>query len=87
MNEKRPLFRKGDSGPVVAEICDRLVRIGAIEKSSNFIDESIEALKSINNTFGGQITGIYDNGKGNERTVQITVKVPVEKFEVYYDRF
>ena len=40
MNEKRPLFRKGDSGPAVAEICDRLVRIGAIEKSSNFIDES-----------------------------------------------
>jgi len=43
VNEKRPLFRKGDSGPAVAEICDRLVRIGAIEKSSNFIDESIEA--------------------------------------------
>ena len=40
MSEKRPLFRKGDQGPAVAEICDRLLRIGAITKPSNVIDET-----------------------------------------------
>ena len=39
MSEKRPLFRKGDQGPAVAEICDRLLRIGAITKPSNVIDD------------------------------------------------
>ncbi len=59
MNEKRPLFRKGDSGPAVAEICDRLVRIGAIEKSSNFIDESIEAaIKKFQQSRGITVDGI-----------------------------
>ena len=43
MSEKRPLFRKGDQGPAVAEICDRLLRIGAITKPSNVIDETVDA--------------------------------------------
>jgi len=43
VSEKRPLFRKGDQGPAVAEICDRLLRIGAITKPSNVIDETVDA--------------------------------------------
>ncbi len=59
MNEKRPLFRKGDSGPAVAEICDRLLRIGAIEKTSQVIDEVIEAaIKKFQQSRGITVDGI-----------------------------
>ncbi len=49
------------------------------------MDDSIADLKSVNSMFGGQITNIYDYGRGNDRNVSITVKVPVEKFEAYYE--
>lgn len=49
------------------------------------IDESVTGLKSINGKYSGQITNIYDYGQGNDRVVQITVKVPVEDFEKYYN--
>ena len=59
MNEKRLLFRKGDSGPAVAEICDRLLRIGAIEKTSQVIDEVIEAaIKKFQQSRGITVDGI-----------------------------
>ena len=50
MTDKKPLFRKGDQGPAVVEICDRLLRVGAIAKASNVIDETVEAaIKLANN--------------------------------------
>lgn len=59
MNEKRPLFRKGDSGAAVAEICDRLLRIGAIEKTSEFFDDAIDAaVKKFQQTRGITVDGI-----------------------------
>ena len=84
-------YYKGDASISENEMVNnqegsKVQKNGSVSVLVENIDESIEALKSINNTFGGQITGIYDNGKGNERTVQITVKVPVEKFEVYYEQ-
>ena len=85
-------YYKGDSSTYQNETANnnqgesKIQKNGSVSVLVENIDESIEALKSINNTFGGQITGIYDNGKGNERAVQITVKVPVEKFEAYYEQ-
>lgn len=59
MSEKRPLFRKGDQGPAVAEICDRLLRIGAINKSSNVIDETVDAaIKEFQQSRGITVDGI-----------------------------
>lgn len=49
------------------------------------IDDSIDALKEVNGAFGGIITNIYDSGRGNDRSVQITVRIPVEKFESFYN--
>jgi len=64
----------------------KIQKNGSVSVLVENINKSIEALKSINSTFGGQITSIYDSGKGNERVVQIVVKVPVEKFEEYYEQ-
>jgi hypothetical protein len=44
---------------------------GSVSVLVENIDESIEALKSINNTFGGQITNIYDNGKGKKELYKL----------------
>ena len=84
-------YYKGDASISENEMVNnqegsKVQKNGSVSVLVENIDESIEALKSINNTFGGQITNIYDNGKGNERTVQITVKVPVERFEAYYEQ-
>lgn len=85
-------YYKGDSSMSQNETANNNQEGSKIQKNGSVsvlvenIDESIEALKSVNSAFNGQITGIYDNGKGNERAVQITVKVPVEKFEAYYEQ-
>ncbi len=49
------------------------------------IDDAVEELRSVNGMYSAQITNIYDSGRGNDRNVSITVKVPVEKFENYYE--
>ncbi len=59
MTDKKPLFRKGDQGPAVVEICDRLLRIGAITKPSNVIDETVEAaIKEFQQSRGITVDGI-----------------------------
>jgi len=84
-------YYKGDASISENEMVNnqegsKVQKNGSVSVLVENIDESIEALKSINSAFNGQITNIYDSGKGNERTVQITVKVPVEKFEAYYEQ-
>ncbi len=85
-------YYKGDSSTYQNETANNNQEGSKIQKNGSVsvlvenIDESIEALKSLNSAFKGQITSIYDSGKGNERTVQITVKVPVDKFEAYYEQ-
>ena len=64
----------------------KIQKNGSVSVLVENIDKSIEALKDINSSFNGRITSIYDNGKGNERIVQIVVKIPVEKFEEYYEQ-
>ena len=49
------------------------------------IDTSVESVKVINTKYSAQVTNIYDYGRGNDRVVSITVKVPVTDFEKYYD--
>jgi hypothetical protein len=48
------------------------------------IDESVEELNVVNSKYEAQVTNINDSGRGNDRYVQLTVKVPVESFETYY---
>ena len=84
-------YYKGDASISENEMVNnqegsKVQKNGSVSVLVENIDESIEALKSINKAFKGQITSIYDSGKGNERAVQITVKVPVEEFEAYYEQ-
>jgi uncharacterized membrane protein len=85
-------YYEGDSSTYQNETANnnqdgsKIQKNGSVSVLVENIDDSIEALKNINSAFKGQITSIYDNGKGNERAVQITVKVPVEKFEAYYEQ-
>jgi len=58
---------------------------GSINLLVEGIDKAVNDLKAVNGMFSGVITNIYDNGRGNDRNVQITVKVPVDKFELYYE--
>lgn len=63
----------------------KLQKNGSISFLVEVIDDAIAELKSVNGMFSGIITNIYDSGRGNDRGVAITVKVPVEKFELYYE--
>lgn len=58
---------------------------GSINLLVEGIDKAINDLKAVNGMYGGVITNIYDSGRGNDRSVSITVKVPVDKFETYYE--
>lgn len=49
------------------------------------IDESVENLNGVNSRYEAQITNINDSGRGNDRYVQLTIKVPVKSFESYYN--
>ncbi len=49
------------------------------------IDEAAKSLGDINKKYLGEITNIYDYGKGNDRSLQLIVKVPVKVFEAYYN--
>jgi len=58
---------------------------GSISFLVEKIDDSVESVKIINTKYSGQITNIYDYGRGNDRVVTVTVKVPVTDFESYYE--
>lgn len=49
------------------------------------LDEAYDGLVSVNGQHSGEVTNIYDSGKGNDRYIQVVVKVPVEQFESYYE--
>lgn len=63
----------------------KLQKNGSIILLVEGIDDAVDDLKAVNGMFGGVITNIYDSGRGNDRSVSITVKVPVDKFETYYE--
>lgn len=49
------------------------------------LDEAYDGLVSVNGQHSGEVTNIYDSGKGNDRYIQVVIKVPVEEFESYYE--
>ena len=63
----------------------KIQKNGSVSILVEKIDTAIEGLKVANTKYSGQITNIYDYGQGNDRVVQITVKVPVKDFEAYYE--
>ena len=49
------------------------------------IDDSLSSVKEINSKYLAEITNIYDSGRGNDRVLTVTVKLPVDDFETYYE--
>ncbi|KKP63905.1 MAG: hypothetical protein UR61_C0060G0004 [candidate division WS6 bacterium GW2011_GWE1_34_7] len=63
----------------------KIQKSGTVSFLVENIDTSVESTKLINTKYSAQITNIYDYGRGNDRVVSITVKVPVTDFEKYYE--
>ncbi len=63
----------------------KVQKTGTVTMLVRNIDDTVDSMESVNSKYSGQVTNIYDYGRGNERFVQITVKVPVENFETYYE--
>ncbi len=63
----------------------KIQKNGSVSVLVENIDNAINGLKAANTKYSGLITNIYDYGQGNDRVVQITVKVPVKDFEAYYN--
>jgi len=63
----------------------KVQKTGTVTMLVKNIDSAVDEMDSVNSKYLGQVTNIYDYGRGNERFVQITIKVPVANFESYYD--
>lgn len=61
-----------------------IIRTGEISVSVDDIDATVDEVNKIKDDFGGDITNSYDNGKGKDRTVHITVKVNEDDFDDVY---
>ena len=85
-----PSFESQERGLAADELVNnadgsKIQKNGSISFLVEKIDDSVESVKVINSKYSGQITNIYDYGRGNDRVVTITVKVPVTDFESYYE--
>ncbi len=85
-----PSFESQERGLAADELVNdadgsKVQKNGSISFLVEKIDDSVESVKVINSKYSGQITNIYDYGRGNDRVVTITVKVPVADFESYYE--
>ncbi len=63
----------------------KIQKNGSVSVLVENIDTAVNGLKAVNGKYSGQITNIYDYGQGNDRVIQITVKVAVKDFEAYYE--
>lgn len=63
----------------------KVQKTGTVTFLVNNIDIAVENLEGINSKYQGEVTNIYDYGRGNDRSVQLTIKVPVDSFEKYYE--
>jgi len=63
----------------------KVQKTGTVTFLVNDIDTAVDSLESINTKYLGEVTNIYDYGRGNDRVVQLTIKVPVDSFEKYYE--
>ncbi len=62
----------------------KIQKRGSINILVKNIDDMVTTLSPITNKYGGEVTDIYDSGRGNDRVLTLTIKVPVDNFETYY---
>ena len=63
----------------------KVQKAGSVSMLVADLDDAVTSLGAVNLKYSGQVTNIYDYGRGNDRVVQITVKIPVADFEKYYE--
>ena len=63
----------------------KVQKTGSINFLVRDLDSAVDSVEIVNVKYLGVITNIYDYGRGNDRSVQLTIKVPVESFEKYYE--
>lgn len=63
----------------------KIQKSGSILLLVKDLDIAVKSLDSINDKYSGEVTNIYDYGRGNDRSIQLIVKVPVKDFEIYYE--
>jgi len=63
----------------------KVQKTGSINFLVRDLDSAVDNVQVVNVKYSGVVTNIYDYGRGNDRTVQLTVKVPVKGFEEYYE--
>lgn len=63
----------------------KVQKTGTVNILVRDIDTAIESMDVVNGKYEAQVTNINDSGRGNDRYVQITIKLPVDGFESYYE--
>ncbi len=63
----------------------KIQKTGSITFLVKNIDDIVDSLAPVTLKYGAEVTNIYDYGRGNDRVLQLTIKVPVDQFESYYE--
>lgn len=84
MQEDSVLYEKG-SPTYNDDEGSKIQKTGSINFLVRDFDSAVDSVETVNAKYSGEVTNIYDYGRGNDRYVQLTVKVPVQSFEKYYE--
>jgi hypothetical protein len=68
-----------------ANTTSKIRKSGSIDISVEDLDIAHTRTLTILERYDGSIVSSYESGKGNERTIYITLKIPVEKFDDIYN--
>jgi len=63
----------------------KIQKTGSITFLVKSIDDIADSLAPVTLKYDAEVTNIYDYGRGNDRVLQLTIKVPVDQFESYYE--
>lgn len=63
----------------------KIQKTGSVTFLVKNIDDIVDSLAPVTLKYGAEVTNIYDYGRGNDRVLQLTIKVPVDQFESYYE--
>lgn len=74
--EESPTYNDGEGS--------KIQKRGSVNILVRSIDDMVSTLSPITSKYEGEVTDIYDSGRGNDRVLTLTIKVPVDNFETYY---
>lgn len=63
----------------------KVQKSGSVKFLVDNIDNALSSVRELNRKYSAEIIDIYDSGRGNDRVLTVTVKLPVDDFETYYE--